>query len=439
MMQQPLKNFFLVFGLVALLSVIIIKVSAQTIKYSSTNVFVNNPDRLQMISGIGGNHHLLSFIEKSDPEIFIFSNDLQYKGKIKLPYKFPVNAEIRIVPFENFYYLYVRERFSQSYVLWKIDANGRYADLTSSLRNLLLSQRQNIKLSFQLLANENQLWMIYHTAITDLNKNTLVIVQMDSLLNILFTHKVIYDFKREQEKLQQETIMFGKFLLVLKTAMGNTSLELMKVNIATGYTIRNTFYSSGYLYAQPGFSYNNTDSSVTVFSILVEPRITSRPKQYVFLSRLNKILVEQTPFAILKSLFLKNTGTNFLLVSGRSKWARLRSQGEAIRFSLLDEKFNIMNDSLIPNNKDRYTIRPEQYFRFSKEDKDHLLVAQQFFKNTNGILMVHSENGQLVFTDIRVNDRYKYLLSMSQLISQKGVVIPYTYKKEAGLIRITVD
>ncbi len=462
---------------------------AQKIAYSNENVFVNYPDNLQLIANIGGNHHLISFTVKENPVIFIFDHTLSFKTTITIPIKFPDKSDMRIIPLENFYYLYIHPNYTGKYFLLKIDRDGNITDVSAAFEKLLISQTHNIKLGFQLIANQNQLCMVYHTDLTNIQKSTVVIVQTDSLLRTAFEHKVMYDFKRDEEKLQQEILMSGRYLFVLKTARSGTSLELMKVNLATGYTIRNTFYSSGYFYSQASVNYNTKDSTVTVSALLTEPRTSSKPKYFVFVSRMNKILVEETPLAILRSQFLKNTTTNFLLID-KSKWVRLgaeslrsyytvpqnsqtlyqdltmpnpnyqnadnynlamlerttpsRSSGslddprQNIRFSLADKNFKIINDSLVSNSRSSYTIQTNKFARFHANDKEYMVVGQRFYTKNNGLLMVSNEANNLIYTDIRVNDRNDYLLSKANIVPQ-GLLIPYTYKREAGLIKITIE
>src|SRR5205085_269996 len=67
--------------------------------------------------------------------------------------------------------------------------------------------------------------------------------------------------------------------------------------------------------------FNIADSSITVAAMVTEPLASNySARQFVFVSRMNKILIEQTPSAILKTQFRKNASTNFVLVDGTSKW-----------------------------------------------------------------------------------------------------------------------
>lgn len=456
--------------------------TAQNLLYSREEAYINNPDHFQMAANISGNHHLLSFTRNEKPEIFIFNASLELTAKIRASFKFPENATVRIIPMADYYYCMVHSRFSREYLFWKIDAAGNCTDMSASFQKLLRGQTGNVKLGFQLLVNENQLWMLYHTDLTNTDKSTLVMIQADSLLNPVFAHKAAYNFKQDEEKLQQEVLVFGRYLLVLKTLQSGSALQLMKVNLATGYTISNTFRSSGYLYTQPGFVFNTADSTITVTAVLTEPGPASyKTRQYVFITRLNKILAEQVPFAVLKTQFRKNTNTNFLLAEGTSKWVSFKrgwgrydnqyddyvisgynnsgaadmnsllmninagansayDDRQGVRFSFLDRSFALQHDSLVPNTKDWYTIKADQYTRFNVNGKDHLLVAQQFYNRKNGLLMVHADDKkQLQYAYVRVHEKYKYILPMMRKISDKSIIVPYLFRREAGLIKITVE
>jgi len=483
-----MKKKLLIFtGLIVLVGCFHIA-SAQRVQYASENVFINNPDQLKLVSDIRGNNHLLSFNNNEEPVIFIYDRGLQYQSRVTLPFKFPERSQVQITRFDNFYYIYIHPQFTQKHFFFKIDGNGGFTDLSARFRELLASQSQHIKIGFQLISSQNNLWMVYHTDLDNDQKNTVIITQTDSLLNVVKSQKLEYDFKRYEEKLQQEMLMFGKYLLVLKTTRSGTALEVMKVYLNTGYAISNSFASSGYFYSQPAFSYDREDSSVTVSALLTEPRVTTDPKRFIFISRLDKTLAEKVPFTILRSQFKKYTGTNFLLVNGLSNWMRVRAEQEqtsrpvaedpitvyqdadaglqstdginrllakttqsgpaysgvdpqqGIRFSLLDKDLKVISDSLVRNSRESYTLRANQFIRFEIKNKEYMLVNQQFVKNSRGLLMVNgNEKQQLNFTDIRVVDRNDYLLTKSQVIPGEGVIVPYIHKLEAGLIKVTMQ
>jgi hypothetical protein len=113
---------------------------------------------------------------------------------------------------------------------------------------------------------------------------------------------------------------------------------------------------------------------------------------------------------------------------------------EGVRFSLLDQDLKIISDSLVRNTKDSYTLKASPYKRFEVNNKQYMLVGQQFVKNSRGLLMINgNEKQQLTYTDLRVVDRNDYLLSKSQVVPGEGIIIPYIRKLEAGLVKVTME
>jgi hypothetical protein len=97
-------------------------------------------------------------------------------------------------------------------------------------------------------------------------------------------------------------------------------------------------------------------------------------------------------------------------------------------------------DTLVSNVKEFYTVKADRFVSFEAGNKEFLIVGHQFTKRSQGLLMVNAnDTQQLTFTNVRVNERNNYLLGKSQLIYQKGIIVPYTRKREAGLVKITVE
>ncbi|MFN8251863.1 MAG: hypothetical protein U0V75_08260 [Ferruginibacter sp.] len=465
------------------------KSSAQVVQYCRENVSLVSPDDLQLIPGIGGNYHLLSLTRNEYPELYIYNDRMALYKALELPFKFSDRSRVNIIPLKNYYYIYIYTINKREHQFWKVDAVGNCTDQSVAFRKLISAQSGNLKLGFQLIPYHDELWMVYHTAMDNMEKNTVVMVQTDSLLNTRFAHKVEYDFKRDEERLVQEALVFNRYLIVLKSQQSGSALEVMKVNLATGYTIRNTFRSSGYIYSQAGFNFNEDDTTITITSMLTEPIFSYKAKQYVFVSRLDRILKETTPLNILKTQFRKNTNANFLLVNGTSRWIRLKkrryvssspvmqnnpvsvyqdmfnadaSQNNAsinsllakmdaenntvsysdevgVRFSLLNTSLDITSDTLVKNTKDSYTVKDDQSARFELGGKEYLLVAQQFFRRKNGLLLVSADdNNQLRYDFLRVNEKNKYIVTKSKNIPGEGIVIPYVRKREVGFIKIAL-
>lgn len=486
LMIQFVKYFFTVsFLLVINLG----KSTAQVTRYCRENALIVNADDMQVVPEVSGNYHLLSFSRNEHPKLFVYNRKLELVASQTLPFNYSDRSQYRIITFNNYYYISLYSTLNHKYQFFKIEASGNCINFTEAFQKILVSQVGNVKLGFQLIPYKEYLWMVYNTGIDNINKRTVVMVQADSMLNIIFSHKVQYDFKRDEEKLLQEILVFDRYMVVLKSLQSGSALELMKVNLATGYTIRNTFRSSGYIYSQAGFTYNDVDTSVTISSLLTEPGFSYNPKQYVFVSRLNKILIEKTPFTLLKTQFRKNTSTNFLLVDGSSRWVRFKkgrgntaysvlqnnpvtvyedlinktennpdvssinrvlaqldadnnmiaySDEVGVRFSQLNSGLQIITDSLVKNTKDWYTLKADSYTQFEMDEKKCLLVAQQFYNRKNGLLLVNTNTeGGLQYTYMKVNEKYNYLLPKAKIIARQGVLVPYVKGKEAGFITIT--
>jgi hypothetical protein len=115
-------------------------------------------------------------------------------------------------------------------------------------------------------------------------------------------------------------------------------------------------------------------------------------------------------------------------------------QDPGIRFSLLNKNFNIVNEKRVANTKDAYTIRPEQFCRFTMKGKEYMIVGQRFRRKLNGLLLVSTAtDDKLEYTDIRVVERRAYVLSKTRVIASNTLIMPYLRKHMAGLVQISIE
>lgn len=456
------------------------------INYSREEVYLGISDKIEFVGNVSGNHHLINFAKNEKPVLFIYDKALELQNKVILPFIIPERADIRLVPFTNYYLLFISSWYSTQYMVWKIDGAGNSTGLSDQFDLLLRQQHIKPRQEFQLLHSEKGLLLWYHTNPENIEQNTLVMLQADSMLQPVNIRKVVYDFKRDEEQLRQEIMLEGKYLLVVKTTRSSSGLELMKLDLLTGAAIKNTFYSTGFLYSQPTVNYDKKDSSILLTAMLSDMgRFSS--KFYVFMCRLNSELAEQTPVTVFKKQFTKSTSTNFLLVNHGTQWIRYRSyfksndngnlgntglyqdyitpidsnrllsnihpvttamerlidwdeQNPGIRFSLLSKNFAIVNEKRVANTKDSYTVRPEQFCRFTLNGKEFMIVGQKFRRKLNGLLIVSTAaDDKLEYTDIRVVERRDYVLSKTRIISLNSIMMPYLHKRMAGLVKISIE
>jgi len=421
--------------------------SAQKVKYSSARVLSGKSELIQLVADCKGSHHLITFTDKSEPVINVFDKNLNYQFKTKIPFKFSEKDNVRLVLFSGYYYICIYKRTDQFYIFWKVEADGNVKDCTHSFQKLLRTLPVNYGLGFQLLTYENELRIVYKANNPDFEKNTTILVRTDSLLKLKDLITVTYDCRKDEEWVLQENFMQEKYLLVLKIALGGRALKIMKINLATGYTNTNTFYNTGFLYSHATYSYNYSDSAVTISALLTQPVELDIPKRFVFYGKLNDTLIEQQPLVLLKSQFEKDVNVNFMLADSLTKWKKFQAEWgysnlykQGVRFTLLNDELQIKADSVVSNNKNAYSLRGNQFFNFKAANKSYLLVQQEFGKKNRGILIIYPDDKkQLTFADVLVDGRNDYHLLKASSMQDKSVIVPYVRNREAGLIKISIE
>ena len=456
------------FGLCVLICLLWRQAPAQHIEYSRQNVFVENPDKVILAGSIAHTHHLLTFTNNSRPYIYIFGEDLELKKKVRAPFKYPEKSEVTLIALDTIYYLLIRTYYNPSFLLWKVDRDGNVLDLTQAFEKLVPLQMQN-RGRFQLIPVKNTLFLMLQSPFR--NNDQTMLLTLDAALNIVYTSKVNLDMNPGDIVLQHR-LLHEKELVILKTGHGGSVLQFYRINLLTG-DIVNFSYSSTYEYTNVNFSYDASDSSYTIYAVLRQPGAGLEGNRYVFVTKLDHSLAEITPFAILRNQFMQNAYRNFIMAgnrwitlsSGRSLIVRDRvptfmdtitgvsfrqnqlSQAYRyfseetklpVRFSLVDPHFKLSKDTLFPNNKNSYTLLSDMSATFTSGNQEYLLLRQRFFKKTNGLLMCQADNRELIFTDVRVNDRNDYSLRDSKRL-QDGILILYRHKREAGLVKISMN
>lgn len=463
-------------------------VYAQTIQYSRQNFKAPYADAMQLVANVSGNHHILCFTQNEKITLYVYDNMLQLRFKKEVPVKLHEYDDINIIPFSDFYFLYVHQPGSIKHELWKVNAQGNATSVSELFRGLIETVLKKNTSTLQLINKNNRLFIIANTYYDELKKIGSTVTQTDENLNIMLSRKVFYGFKKHEESLKQ-VMLAGDDLLILKTSKdtGVHLLQMIKVNLNTGKLVMNSFSSGSNLFLNPTFSYNQADSGILIYSMI---------ERTVFITELDYSLNEKIPVTLLKRQFRNNTPFNFLLLYEPQKWlsmhignkpyhittgrytntrsginspfdynsgfdvygnlvlndprysARNMSASRtadpysasnypytsAVRFSLLSNNFTLSKDSVVANDKNAYTIQPALFASAVLQNKSYLFLGQQFGTNRQGLLMMHSNNkSDLSATDIRVYDKYKYLLPQLQAVNDQYVILPYTHKKRAWI------
>ncbi|TDH25640.1 hypothetical protein EXU57_13135 [Segetibacter sp. 3557_3] len=472
-------------SVVAVLSLLYLPAASQKIQYSRQSAIVNYPDAMQLVSNIGGYHHLLGLAYKKKPAIYIFDQQLKFISKKEFPFKLASNADFKVIPIADFYYLYIHIPNTTLHELWKIDREGNARSLTPAFKQVISAEFVKGNGSLQLTAMDSHLCVVSHTYYKALEKVASILIHVDTAMTVTWKKSVSYVFG-SYDRLQQVNVISKREMLLLKSSRDgiNFALEMLKVNLDSGVVIGTTFNSVANMYTQANFNYNRDDSSVTVYALVRDSYYGGRVRT-IFISQLDKYLHEKKPLVTLRTQFRNNTNTNFLLLNGSSPhWIPMnggpmgiptvinqvnRSQFDnyvdyiagggqpmlsgnrfavrgapaiptAVRFSLLDEQLKVASDSLFANDKDKYNLEPRRFTRFMVRNKSYLLVGQHFTGNRKGLFMVSgSAANMLETTDVRVNDKYDYMLNQLQPLTEDAVIMPYLSKREAGLVKLTFN
>ena len=454
-------------------------VQGQKVQYSRQTIKNPYAASMQLVGNIGGYHHLLFFNENKSPVIQVFDSRLQLYSKKEIDFKIRSNSDIRVIRFKEYYYLYVHVLKSADHDLFKIDGQGNIHALSKELRLVISRDLNQTQSTIQLINHKEQLHIIAHTYFDDIRRIGSSMIELNSELNVVNKRKALYSFNYREDRLQQ-FLFTDDFLLVLKksrNAQTGNSLDLIKVDLQSGKSFINSFNSASHLYTDPAFSFNKKDSTILVYSMLREPLNSSVMQRSIVFIKLDDSLKEVTPVKLLQDQFKNNTTINFLLLGGASSfWINmsnnLRYQGnsnttslsdfdindpanadlamppvyfsgydqpKAVRFTVLDEAFKIVNDSLIANKK-IYNVQPRPFAQFTLHQKPSLLLVQNLTSRQKTLLLVNTDvNGRVNSTDIRVVNKYDCLLPQLQVIDETSVIFPYLYKNEIGLIKLTVD
>ena len=85
-------------------------------------------------------------------------------------------------------------------------------------------------------------------------------------------------------------------------------------------------------------------------------------------------------------------------------------------------------------------IQPQPFGQFSSGDKAYVALIQNFTAKRRGIVLISSdENEDFLVKNLPVFDRYDYVLSQLQFVNNKYFIVPFFYKNEMGLMKVTMN
>ncbi|HWI92946.1 MAG TPA: hypothetical protein VNT20_16830 [Flavisolibacter sp.] len=451
----------------------------QKIQYSKGTFPTYNFNQSLLVANVAGNHHILTFDTDKKPGIYIFNSQLQLMQKTKIDFQVSRNCDIKIVAFTNFYYLYLHALNSTSHLLWKIDGLGNVTSLSSTFQRLVDSTIRRYTATLQLSNDNGKFYIIAHNYYDTVKSVASTVLQLNDQLRLLTDQSFLIPLEKGKESLQQVAIN-NNSLFVLKVVRDNengNSLDLLKIDLASGSLTTNSFNSSTSLYNYPRMRFCDKDSSILICSLLREPEIKNIGELALFIIRLNNDLQIKVPVNLIRNQFSNNTLANFVFVAGAAPlWLNtsisgyirsngvsvnqswyspgdihlaspyryfdysFRGQPTGVRFTLLNKSLSVKKDSLVANNKNVMEIQPQPFAQFSAGGKAYVALIQNFTAKRRGLVMITADDKEEFFVrNLPVFDRYDYVLSQLQFVNDKYFVVPFFFKNEMGLMKVTMN
>jgi hypothetical protein len=465
---------------IALLLLLLEETSAQKIQYARQTIKAPEAAYMQLVANVGGAHHLLYFSNDKNPVIYVFDSKLQSNTKREVGIKSRRSQDINILPFSDHYLLYFHSAGSTQHYLFRVNPDGTSQDISACLDRTEDSSWNRSKATYQFFNQNERLVIVNHTYYDPIKKMGSTLVRMDEALKTKTVRQVLTNFDASSEGLEQ-VVLAGNELFVMKTGKNNENgneMTLSRTNIETGHTITKSFNAGNHLYFNPAFRFN-IDSSILVSSLITEVSGYSGMQKVVFVCNLGDTLQEIAPVTLLRNQFRKKAADNFLLFGEKNQsWVHIgvptvrrtsinyndmrnfRTGNEsalnlpdsrtytsylysgaptAIRFSLMNQRFKMVRDSVVANDGNIYDVLPRPFGKFVMKGKAYLVLVQNFSPKKRGLLLISGgDGGSFLSQDIAVFDRYQYLLSQLQPVGDEYFILPYTHKDETGLVKITM-
>lgn len=463
--------------------------SAQKIQYSKGLIKTPGKGFVRLLAGVNGFHHLIQFSPNSKPTIFLFNKDLNLESTFQPNIQIDENTEVKIIQFENDYWLYSHKIKSSIHQLFKINGNGISTDYSDLLNNPVDSIWNKSTSSLNLSKIGNSLYVIANKYFDHLKKSKLSFIKIEPGKQAFVQDQAYIPFDIANEHLREITIFKNK-LFVLKTGKdekGNNVLYVLKLNITTGQSYANQFESGKYLFLNPSLRINSTDSSVLLYSMMVAPDGLTSVKPSLFIVRINESLNELVPVKILKEVIPETSASSFIVEKDNSSgWICFsqypkeysnylpiyyksstslshsydfnflntyiapnnntlpltvagQSNPKGIAFTILNNRLEKEADSIIKNKGRGLKTDPLAYKPFVLNNQSYLILTQKLTRKSKALVLIKPDkNSTLQSISIRPFDRYEYLLSLLQTDTDNAFVIPFLSKNEMGIMKVTL-
>lgn len=448
----------------------------------------------RLVGDIDGFHHLIHFSANNKPAIYIYNSQLHLQETLELNFKLPENCDIRLIKLKDYYILYTHTQKTNKHQFLKISGNGTVSNISHILNNPGDSLWNRSTATFQLFDTGNNLVLTSLTYLNEIKKIRAAIIKPGLDSGGAVVNYLLFPFNTENEVLKEVTIK-DNYLHVLKTSKneeGNNTLTLYKLGLKNSKLFFRHFDIGKYTYQNPAIRFNADDSAIFVYAMIVMPPGYKGSSPSMFAARLDSALNETNPGKTIPDIFRGNTNSTFVVAGTKTAgWMTFVNDPiginyivpqptntsfindylnfdlslnntnsfssytydnyltrsypfinfrSAVRLTTLNSRLERAKDSLVKNKGSYYQLHPSPYSQFVLHETPYLVLVQELVANKKGLIMIYpTENDKLGTVSLNVYNPYNFLLSLAQPGGDNYFIVPFTDKKEIGLMKVTLN
>jgi hypothetical protein len=463
-------------------------VIGQKIQYSKPLINLSADGDYKLVADISGFHHLIHLAANTKPTVNIYNNQLRLHKTIELDFKIPAKSDIRLLKLKDYYILYVHPSKISKHYFTKISGNGLVTDISALFNHPKDSIWNKATAAYQLFEMENNLALLSHTYIKEVKKIRTSIIKPELNGDPAIVKPVFFPFQYEYDELKEITFK-NNYLHVLKASKdeeGNNTLTVYKVDISNNKLFFRHFDSGKYLYHKPSVRISDDGKTSFVYAAITVPTGYKGVKPSMFVAKLDSVLTEISPAKTIPDIYKGNTASVFMVertaTNGWLNFSYIPKINErpppapqpitvvtdyinfdpsinsinslnnynyiytphqtptAVRISVLNNDFQKVQDSLVKNKGNYYTLHPAPFAQFTLQGIPYLVLTHEIISNKKGLLALYpNEKDKLETIPLNVYNPYNYLLHLLQPTEDKGFIVPFTDKKEIGLLKVILD
>ena len=461
-------------------------------QYAKGLVSLHDRDNVFVAGRYGGQVHVLRLTDEGRLDLYRYSADLVPGSEQNLLQKTEPFSTLQLLPFANFYYVFLQAHRSRSFRLLRVNEAGKSDDLTAALA------APGVRFGWRVQKLQNSLAFVTDVNDTGWLGTGLAILYTDSLLGVSGRRLIDFDFEKD-ERLDFLFLPDTSSAFLIKTFLpltaGHGEIELSRYDFERNLRYDVSLASEEFSYSDPLVSYHQRDSTFLVLAGARKKRNNDTVAINRFYGlRLNGKLEDVQPPVLIQVAASENERLAFavdnfpLLLPGSGSpapgmFGRFYSRppsaavGSPVQSSPFSGAFSLPNPAAWLNNQgmtpgnlsaDIYRVdarlriislagdrlnsnlvldrkkvgyRPEFFncFVTGISGKQLLLFGSRFSLKRGGIASLPL-SGSFVGTDVLlpVKERVDYLLPLAKWMDGH-LLVPYLQRRKLGILRLSVS